>query len=77
MRELLSHLNLAPHQIVPNAWRVIYGCILLWPIALGPGSFLSAMEFCGCTDSKRIHGVMGIQLLVLAGKVRLNGWQVL
>jgi hypothetical protein len=45
VRELLSNVNLAPHQIMPNAWRVIYVCSQLWLIAFGPRNFLSAMEF--------------------------------
>jgi hypothetical protein len=45
VRQLLSHLNLASHQIVPNAWRVFYTCIILWPMVLGKGNFLPYREF--------------------------------
>jgi hypothetical protein len=34
---LLSHLHQALHQIVPNACRVFYACIVLWPMVLGKG----------------------------------------
>lgn len=29
IRELLSYLNVAHHQIVPNAWRVFFACVVL------------------------------------------------
>ena len=45
VRELLDYLNLAPHQIVPNVWRVLYGCMVLWPLALGKEHRLTAREF--------------------------------
>jgi hypothetical protein len=35
VRELLSFLNLSPHQLSPNAWRTFFGCVILWPMALG------------------------------------------
>jgi hypothetical protein len=35
VQELLHYLDLAPHQIMPNAWRVLHDCMVLWPLALG------------------------------------------
>ena len=35
VQEFLGYLDLAPHQITPNAWRVFHSCMALWPLALG------------------------------------------
>jgi hypothetical protein len=35
VQELLNYLDLAPHQLTPNVWRVIHGCMVFWPLALG------------------------------------------
>jgi hypothetical protein len=35
VRELLNYLDLAPHQLAPNAWRYLFGYMVLWPLALG------------------------------------------
>ena len=34
VREFLGYLDLAPHQIAPNAWKVFHNCMVLWPLAL-------------------------------------------
>ena len=44
-RELLGYLNLAPHQLVPNTWRVLHSCMVLWPLALGKQHQLTIREF--------------------------------
>jgi hypothetical protein len=43
--ELLHRLGLALHQIVPNAWRVFFGCAVLWPMVLGRENHLTVKEF--------------------------------
>lgn len=45
IRELLCELGLAPIQILPNAWQFMLACAVIWPMALGRGSSLSAREF--------------------------------
>jgi hypothetical protein len=45
IRELLSFLNLSPHQLSPNAWRTFLACVILWPLSLGPGHTLTIGEF--------------------------------
>jgi hypothetical protein len=30
--DLLNYLDLSPHQLAPNAWRYLYGCMVLWPL---------------------------------------------
>ena len=45
VQELLHYLNLALHQLVPNAWKVLHGCMVLWPIALRKQHQLTVNEF--------------------------------
>jgi hypothetical protein len=45
VRELLDYLDLALHQLVPNAWRVFHACMVLWPLALGKEHQLTVREF--------------------------------
>lgn len=43
--ELLHHLDLAPHQPIPNAWGILYDSMVLWPLVLGKGHQLTTKEF--------------------------------
>jgi hypothetical protein len=45
VRELLHYLQIAPHQLAPNAWRTFFTCVILWPRVLGEGHELSVREF--------------------------------
>jgi hypothetical protein len=45
VRELLHYLQVAPHQLAPNAWRTFFACVILWPRVLGEGHELSVREF--------------------------------
>jgi hypothetical protein len=45
VRELLHYLQIAPHQLAPNAWRTFFACVILWPRILGEGHELSIREF--------------------------------
>jgi hypothetical protein len=45
VRELLSFFNLSPHQLSPNAWRTFFGCVILWPMALGKQHNLTMKKF--------------------------------
>jgi hypothetical protein len=40
-RELLHYLQIAPHQLTPNAWKIFFACVILWPKVLGEGKNLS------------------------------------
>jgi hypothetical protein len=84
VRDLLAYLDLSPHQIAPNAWRFLYGCMVLWPLALGKEHQLTAREF---LHLHRVHrnpggsGVYNIQtrrgrLVVLEPRYSSNhGWK--
>jgi hypothetical protein len=41
VRELLHYLQIAPHQLAPNAWQTFFVCVILWPRVLGEGHELS------------------------------------
>jgi hypothetical protein len=45
VRELLHYLQIALHQLAPNAWRTFFACVILWPRILGEGHELSIREF--------------------------------
>ncbi|KAB1226839.1 hypothetical protein CJ030_MR1G012143 [Morella rubra] len=45
IRKILRSLRLCPTQIVPNAWRVLMGCAVMWPMYLGLECQLSLKEF--------------------------------
>ena len=45
IRELLHHLDLAPHQLVLTMWKILYGCMVLWLLTLGKECQLIAREF--------------------------------
>jgi hypothetical protein len=45
VRELLNYLDLAPHQLAPNAWTVLYTYMVLWPLAMGKERQLIEREF--------------------------------
>jgi hypothetical protein len=45
VRELLHYLQIAPHQLTPNAWKIFFACVVLWPKALGEEKNLSIREF--------------------------------
>jgi hypothetical protein len=84
VRDLLAYLDLSPHQIAPNAWRFLYGCMVLWPLALGKEHQLTAREF---LHLHRVHrnpggsGVYNIQtrrgrLVILEPRYSSNhGWK--
>jgi hypothetical protein len=60
VRELLAYLDLSPHQIAPNAWRYLYGCMVLWPLALGKEHQLTAREFLHLHRVHRNPGGSGV-----------------
>jgi hypothetical protein len=45
VQELLHYLQIAPHQLTPNTWKVFFTCVIMWPKALGEGKNLSVREF--------------------------------
>ena len=42
--QLLSTLNVATGQLVPNAWRTIIGCMLIWA-SIHDGDMIALNEF--------------------------------
>jgi hypothetical protein len=84
VRELLNYLDLSPHQVAPNAWRYLFGCMVLWPLALGKEHQLTTREF---LHLHRVHmnlggsGVYNIQtrrgcLITLEPRYSSNhGWK--
>ena len=48
VREVLAYLNLAPSQLLPNAWRTLLACSVLWPSVFGAKHRLSVKEFLYC-----------------------------
>lgn len=45
VRDILSHLNLASHQIVSNTWHYLFTCVALWPMFLKDEHRIIAREF--------------------------------
>jgi hypothetical protein len=56
VRELLHFLQIAPHQLTPNAWKIFFACVVLWPKALGEGKNLSVKEFLKIYELAEVPG---------------------
>ena len=41
---LLHHLNLAPGQLMPNSWRIVISCMVIWT-TISDGDMLTVNEF--------------------------------
>ena len=42
--ELLYHFNLAPGQLMPNSWRIVISCMVIWT-TIADGDMISVNEF--------------------------------
>ena len=42
--ELLHYLNLAPGQLMPNSWRIVISCMVIWTI-IANGDMITINEF--------------------------------
>lgn len=42
--KLLHHLNLAPGQLMPNSWRIVISCMVIWT-TISDGDMLTVNEF--------------------------------
>ena len=42
--KLLHYLNLAPGQLMPNSWRIVISCMVIWTI-IADGDMLTVNEF--------------------------------
>ena len=42
--KLLHHLNLAPGQLMPNSWRIVISCMVIWT-TISDGDMLTASTF--------------------------------
>jgi hypothetical protein len=60
VRELPGFLDLAPHQLSPNAWRTFFSCVVLWPLALGKDYQLSVKKFMHIYRIQRNPGSYGV-----------------
>jgi hypothetical protein len=57
VREVLAYLSLAPSQLMPNGWRILLACSVLWPSVLGAKRRLSVKEFLYCYRPEEYIGV--------------------
>ena len=48
MRELLDHLNLAPAQLAPNAWRTVVAYMVMWKVCSDGSDDLTLDELLFC-----------------------------
>uniref|UniRef100_A0A2N9ECM7 Uncharacterized protein n=1 Tax=Fagus sylvatica TaxID=28930 RepID=A0A2N9ECM7_FAGSY len=48
IRELLDHLNLAPAQLAPNAWRTVVACMVMWKVCSEGSDDLTLDELLFC-----------------------------
>ena len=42
--ELLHYLNIAPTQLIPNSWRIVISCMVIWTI-IADGDIITLNEF--------------------------------
>uniref|UniRef100_A0A2N9H4U8 Uncharacterized protein n=1 Tax=Fagus sylvatica TaxID=28930 RepID=A0A2N9H4U8_FAGSY len=63
MRELLDHLNLAPGQLAPNAWRSVVGSMVMWKILSDGKDDLTLDELLFCYKPCQISASPGFWTL--------------
>uniref|UniRef100_A0A2N9ISI6 Uncharacterized protein n=1 Tax=Fagus sylvatica TaxID=28930 RepID=A0A2N9ISI6_FAGSY len=63
MRELLDHLNLAPGQLAPNAWRSVVGSMVMWKILSDGRDDLTLDELLFCYKPCQISASPGFWTL--------------
>ena len=54
--ELLHYLNLAPGQLMPNSWRIVISCMVIWT-TIADGDMITLNEFVHLYCFERIQGV--------------------
>ena len=42
--ELLHYLNIVPRQLMPNSWRIVISCLVIWTI-IADGDMIMLGEF--------------------------------
>ena len=55
--ELLHYLNIAPRQLMPNSWRIIISCMVIWT-TIADGDMITLNEFihlCHLKESKEFE----------------------
>ena len=61
--ELLHYLNIAPRQLMPNSWRIIISCMVIWT-TIANGDMITLNEFihlCRLKESmSSCHGIEGL-----------------
>jgi hypothetical protein len=84
VRELLHYLKIAPHQLTPNAWKVLFACVLLWPKALEEGKNLSIREFLKIYKRSEVAGAKYLfnfqerrsnKFIRLTGRSDIKAWR--
>uniref|UniRef100_A0A2N9FY07 Uncharacterized protein n=1 Tax=Fagus sylvatica TaxID=28930 RepID=A0A2N9FY07_FAGSY len=63
MRELLDHLNLAPGQLAPNAWRSVVGSMVMWKVLSNGKDDLTLDELLFCYKPCQIPASPGFWTL--------------
>ena len=78
--DVLNHLEVAPGQLMPNAWKILLACASAWPRANG-GVAMTVEEFFGCYKASGQQETW-ITLQALAGKglvaglpTSIKGWR--
>jgi hypothetical protein len=84
VRELLHFLQIAPHQLTPNAWKIFFACVVLWPKALGEGKNLSVKEFLKIYELTEVPGAeylfnfqerLPTKFIQLTGRPNSKAWR--
>jgi hypothetical protein len=84
VRELLHYLKIAPHQLTPNAWKIFFACVVLWPKALGEGKNLSVREFLKIYKLMEVSGTeylfnfqerRSVKFIRLSGRSNSKAWR--
>lgn len=55
VRHLLTHLRLALGQVMPNSWRILISCMVLWPACNGGQDHITVPEFLYCYKVVEMH----------------------
>ena len=54
--ELLHYLNLALGQLMPNSWRIVISCMVIWT-TIADGDMLTVNEFVHLYSFERVQGI--------------------
>ena len=60
VRDLLDFLSLAPGQVVPNGWRTVISCMVMWRMNSNGREDLTLDEFLFCYEPCQIAASPGL-----------------